>query len=92
MGRFGYLVNAWASIWTLFVSIIFILPTFRPVKANEMNYASAFLVLILLSALIYWFIAGKRFYTGPLMEAEIVDDGRDSSSGEHDLSEKADVA
>ncbi|KAL9105544.1 MAG: hypothetical protein Q9227_009288 [Pyrenula ochraceoflavens] len=92
MGRFSFAVNAWASLWTLFVSIIFILPTYRPVKANEMNYAIAFLGLILIAALIYWFISGRKFYTGPLMEAEILDEGRDSSSGEHDIKEKVEPA
>lgn len=33
MGKFGKFVNAWACLWTLFVSIIFLLPTAMPVTA-----------------------------------------------------------
>jgi amino acid transporter len=33
LGAFSTFVNAYACLWTLFVSIIFILPTFRPVTA-----------------------------------------------------------
>lgn len=69
MGRFSTYVNFWACAWTLFVSIIFILPTARPVEATTMNYASAFLVLILGAATIFWYISGKKYYTGPIIEA-----------------------
>lgn len=37
MGVLSFWVNAWALIWTLFVTIIFILPTFRPVTALNVN-------------------------------------------------------
>ena len=51
-----------------------------------MNYAIAFLGLIFLFAAIYWIISGRKFYTGPLIEADIVEDSnqgpRDGSSGE----------
>jgi hypothetical protein len=44
-----------------------------------MNYASAFLVLILSAAAIFWYTNGRRYYTGPLIEAQVED--RDSNSG-----------
>lgn len=89
LGKFSRAVNAWACIWTLFVSIIFILPTIRPVTADNMNYAIVFLAFILVCAMIFWYISGKKFYTGPLVEAEIgEEDVASSSSGtEHDKKE-----
>lgn len=69
MGKFGKFVNAWACLWTLFVSIIFLLPTVRPVTAQTMNYACVFLVFMLGCAGIYWYIGGRKFYTGPIIEA-----------------------
>ena len=36
-----------------------------------MNYAIVYLAGILAFALIYWFIQGRKFYTGPLIEAEV---------------------
>jgi amino acid permease (GABA permease) len=80
LGRFSKFVNAWACLWTLFVSIIFILPTVRPVTALTMNYASVFLVFILGCAAIFWYISGRRHYTGPVIEAHAED--YDSNSGE----------
>lgn len=73
MGKASIFVNAWAVLWTLFVSIIFLMPTVRPVKALTMNYAIAFLGLIAFFAMIYWYVRGRKFYTGPLVEA-IVDE------------------
>ena len=78
MGKFSTAVNAWACIWTVFVSIIFILPTERPVTALNMNYAIAFLGLILGFSTIYWYISGKKFYTGPVIEAADEDSLRNS--------------
>lgn len=78
MGKFSTAVNVWACIWTLFVSVIFILPTERPVTALTMNYAIAFLGLILGFSTIYWYISGKKFYTGPVIEATDEDSLRNS--------------
>ena len=88
MGKVSPFVNAWACIWTLFVSIIFILPTVRPATALNMNYASAFLVFILGSALIWWFISGKKYYTGPLIEAEVGEESIGDSASEEVQREK----
>ncbi|TVY48190.1 putative amino-acid permease [Lachnellula occidentalis] len=69
MGPFSMAVNAWACLWTLFVSIIFLLPTAMPATADTMNYACVFLVFILLCALISWYAGGRKHYTGPIVEA-----------------------
>ena len=69
MGRVGYLVNAWACLWTFFVSIIFICPTVLPVDKDNMNWAIVFLAGILVVAAIWWYIGGRHFYTGPIVQA-----------------------
>ncbi|KAL8787893.1 MAG: hypothetical protein Q9213_001920 [Squamulea squamosa] len=73
MGTLSWWVNAYAVLWTLFASIIFILPTVRPVSGDTMNYAIAFLGAILIFSAIFWYIGGRRYYTGPVVEAEIND-------------------
>lgn len=71
MGKFSMFVNGYAILWTFFVTIIFILPTVRPVAADTMNYAIAFLGGILIFSAIFWYISGKKSYTGPLIEADV---------------------
>jgi hypothetical protein len=46
-----------------------------------MNYASAFLVLILGAAAIFWYTNGRKYYSGPLIEAQ-VEDGDSNSGGD----------
>jgi len=85
LGKFSLFVNCWACIWTLFVSIIFLMPTIRPTTAQNMNYAIVFLAFILVCAMVWWYISGKKYYTGPLIEAEIQDgDELSQSSGMDD--------
>jgi amino acid transporter len=52
LGKFSTPINCWSVIWTLFVSIIFLMPTNRPVTAENMNYAVVILVGILTFAMI----------------------------------------
>jgi len=73
MGVASKFVNAWACIWTLLVSIIFILPTVYPVDADNMNYAIVYLVAILVFSMIWWAVGGRKYYTGPLIEAETLE-------------------
>ena len=86
LGKAGIFVNIWACTWTLFVSIIFLLPTIRPVTGLNMNYAVVFLGAILIAAMIWWYISGRKWYTGPLIEAEVTEQEiEDTSSGENQL-------
>ncbi|KAJ6134695.1 hypothetical protein N7523_001017 [Penicillium sp. IBT 18751x] len=73
MGALSWIVNVWACLWTLFVSVIFVLPTAMPVAADNMNYACVYLAALLVFAGIYWLIRGRTVYTGPITEA-IADD------------------
>ncbi len=40
LGKASFWVNLWACIWTVFVTIIFILPTIRPVTALNVSCPS----------------------------------------------------
>lgn len=79
MGKFSWGVNFYATAWTTFVTVIFFLPTIRPVTAENMNYAVVFFVAIIVIAYIYWFIRGKKFYVGPRSNAQIVDFEREDT-------------
>lgn len=87
MGRLSWWVNAYAVVWTFFASIIFILPTVRPVSGYTMNYAIAFLGAILVLSAISWCVGGRKYYTGPMIaeineEASAITGNGSGSSGE----------
>lgn len=61
----------------------------------QMNYAIAFLALIFLFSAVYWYTSGRKFYTGPLIEADIADSptpikGDGSSEENSEKGEKGD--
>lgn len=56
-----------------------------------MNYAIVYLAGILFFSMLYWFIQGHKFYTGPLIEADLHDSesqGRSSDEGVEAKTEK----
>ena len=50
-GLLGWAVNLNCIVWTLFVSVIFSLPTYLPVTRNTMNYASVITGSVVLLAM-----------------------------------------
>jgi amino acid permease (GABA permease) len=71
LGPLSTFINLWAIAWNVFMAVIFLLPTQLPVTPANMNYAVAVLVLVLLFSVIYWFAAGRHYYTGPRTHAHI---------------------
>jgi len=90
LGKWSTVVNVWAIIWTLFVSIIFILPTVLPVTPDNMNYAIVYLMGIIAFSTVYWYAGGRKFYTGPLVEttALVSSDERSSEEAERQYVDK----
>ena len=72
LGKVGWWINAYATAWTVFVTVIFVLPTIRPVTAENMNYVSVILVGFAIFAVGYWYTGGRRFYIGPRVNVEVV--------------------
>nr|POF18596.1 putative amino-acid permease c15c4.04c [Quercus suber] len=88
LGKFSKAVNVWACLWTLFVSIIFVMPTALPVSADTMNYAIVYLGAILFFSMLYWVVFGHKHYTGPLIEAEMHEDDSQADRSSDDYTEK----
>lgn len=73
MGKLSFWVNLWAVLWTAFVSVIFLFPTFYPVTADNMNYAIVIMGAIFVASGVYWVISGRKFYVGPISETQILE-------------------
>ncbi|KAL2015764.1 hypothetical protein VTK56DRAFT_4855 [Thermocarpiscus australiensis] len=73
LGRLSTAINVWAVAWNVFLSVIFLLPTIRPVTPENMNYASAVLAFVILFSILWWWLDGRKHYTGPRTHAHIVD-------------------
>ncbi|KAL1842995.1 hypothetical protein VTJ49DRAFT_3472 [Mycothermus thermophilus] len=73
LGKFSTIINVCAVAWNGFLSVLFVLPTHRPVTPENMNYASVVLAFVIASSVAYWFLHGRRHYIGPKSHAHIAD-------------------
>ncbi|KAL7278701.1 hypothetical protein ACG7TL_007703 [Trametes sanguinea] len=64
-GFIGWAANINCILWTLFVCIIFALPTVLPVTGETMNYAAPITGGVILLSLVWYVIGGHRHYKGP---------------------------
>lgn len=56
--------------FTVFVCVLFILPTAQPVTAESMNYAIAAVGFILLLVGSTWVLWGRHHFNGPVSEID----------------------
>ncbi|KAF9221698.1 APC amino acid permease [Gyrodon lividus] len=64
-GLVGWAANVACIAWTVFVTVLFALPTVWPVSTNNMNYASAITVGVILLSGIWYILSAHRHYHGP---------------------------
>jgi len=64
-GLLGLACNTLCILWTLFVCIIFSLPTLLPVTPDNMNYASVITVGVIILAFAWYVLGAHRHYSGP---------------------------
>ncbi|KJA17855.1 hypothetical protein HYPSUDRAFT_205831 [Hypholoma sublateritium FD-334 SS-4] len=64
-GWMGFLCNVNCIVWTLFICVIFSLPTVMPVTPENMNYASVITVGVIALAFAWYVLGAHKFYVGP---------------------------
>ncbi|GAA5894121.1 hypothetical protein JCM5296_001017 [Sporobolomyces johnsonii] len=69
-GFLGKFIPTVAVSWTAFVVIILALPETIPVTAASMNYAAPITGAVILGSWIWWFLGGRRHYSGPRSHIE----------------------
>ncbi|KAH8665711.1 amino acid/polyamine transporter I [Tricladium varicosporioides] len=84
LGKWGKVVNGVTCTWVLFISVVLLFPTVKPVTATNMNYAVAVAGFIGLFSLGWWFAGAKRTYTGPRTKDLVarIDNTTESSDGD----------
>ncbi|KAF8336463.1 amino acid/polyamine transporter I [Cantharellus anzutake] len=62
LGRWGYAINAYAILWTIFETGILIMPQVYPVTSSTMNYAGPIMVGVVVFSGVWYNLCGKRTY------------------------------
>ncbi|KAF3009397.1 hypothetical protein E8E14_009329 [Neopestalotiopsis sp. 37M] len=84
LGRWSLPINAFGAIFLIVASISFSFPSAGPVTADNMNYSSAAIAVIMLISLATWIFGGRKNYSIPnfvnvidSVDASNLDDGLD---------------
>ncbi|KAF2758158.1 amino acid transporter [Pseudovirgaria hyperparasitica] len=70
LGPLGIFCNIVAIAWSLLAIPLFCMPSYLPVSAQTMNYASVVFVAFLLISALWYVVWGKRNYQGPPIQDE----------------------
>lgn len=64
MGRLGLPVNVFAIIYSLYVAVFLAFPSYRPVTAQNMNYAAPIFGAAVLFTLLSWLVWARTHWRG----------------------------
>jgi len=74
-GRLGTINNAFACIYMIFVVFWSFWPPATPVTPQTMNYSVVVTGSVIIFSIIYYFLYGRRYYIGPLVDSEVLIEG-----------------
>ncbi|KAL5328399.1 hypothetical protein ACEPPN_001898 [Leptodophora sp. 'Broadleaf-Isolate-01'] len=70
MGMIGLICNVVSLAWSALAVPLFCMPSYLPVAAATMNYASVVFVAFFLVAALWYFVWGKKNYAGPPVQED----------------------
>jgi amino acid transporter len=68
LGRWGRPVGIIATIWTIFIFVLFMLPQLQPINISTFNYAPVVFLVVLGGAGIWYFTSAKKWFKGPKVQ------------------------
>lgn len=71
LGRFGYAINIGTLCWIALAVILFCMPVSLPVEATTMNYASVVFAGFASISIFWYFIRGRKDFTGPPVPVDV---------------------
>ena len=75
-GAFGIAVNAFACVYLVMAWVFTFWPTELPATAEDMNYSSLILGVVVLFSVVYYYVKGRREYKGPVVEEILLREGK----------------
>jgi len=81
LGAFSYPVAVISVMWTVFITIAFILPSLNPVNSQTLNYSVVAVGIVFIYSIGFWVISARNWYTGPIrqIKAEELDDASENA-------------
>lgn len=70
LGRFGFALNIITIAWISLAVVLFCMPVALPVTASSMNYASVVFAGFASISIAWYFIRGRKSFSGPPVQAD----------------------
>ena len=68
LGRWSRPIGITATIWVVFISILFMLPQAQPITINTFNYTPIVFLIVLGGAALWWVVSAKNWFQGPKVQ------------------------
>ena len=68
LGRWSRPIGIVATIWVVFIAILFMLPQVVPVRTDTFNYAPVAVGVVILFAGGWWLLSARRWFKGPKVQ------------------------
>ncbi|HEX3791497.1 MAG TPA: amino acid permease [Pseudonocardiaceae bacterium] len=68
LGRWGKPIGVVATIWVVFIFVLFMLPQVSPVSATNFNYTPVAFLVVLGGAALWWWVSAHKWFTGPKVQ------------------------
>jgi hypothetical protein len=57
-----------ATIWVIFIAILFMLPQAQPISISTFNYTPVVFLVVLGGAALWWVLSAKNWFKGPKVQ------------------------
>ncbi|WP_425555578.1 amino acid permease [Kitasatospora kazusensis] len=68
LGRWSRPIGIVAVVWTVVITVLFMLPTLSPITAANFNYTPVAVAAVLGSAGVWWLVSARHWFTGPKVQ------------------------
>ena len=68
LGRWGPAIGIVATLWVVFIFILFMLPQFMPINASTFNYAPVVFLVVLGGASVWYAVSARKWFKGPRVQ------------------------
>ncbi|TVY49114.1 putative amino-acid permease [Lachnellula occidentalis] len=72
---FGWTANLIGLAYVIVTTVLFLFPPDLPVTGSNMNYCVVVFAIIVIISIIQWFVDGKKNFTGPRINMELLQNG-----------------
>lgn len=68
LGKWGKPIGIVATVWVVFIFVLFMLPQVSPITTDSFNYTPIAFLVVLGGAALWWVLSARKWFTGPKVQ------------------------